>query len=113
MQIWNMIAPILSGLIVCVPLVIKLIEVTRESIRKGNWNKLVGMVADYMAQAEVKIEDNATRKEWVLGMIRTSAYQIDYDLTELEWQKIGDMIDQLCKMAKTVNNGEAKEAKAS
>ena len=112
MQIWSMIASILSGLIVCVPLVIKLIEVTKESVRKGNWNKLVGMVADYMAQAEVKIEDNATRKEWVLGMIRTSAYQIDYDLTELEWQKIGDMIDQLCKMARTVNN-EAKEAKES
>lgn len=70
------------------------------------------MVADFMAQAEVKIEDNATRKEWVLGMIRTSANQIDYDLTEQEWEKIGDMIDQLCKMARTVN-AEVKEAKTT
>lgn len=107
MYIWNMIASILSGLIVCVPLVIKLIQVTKESVRKGNWNKLVGMVADFMSQAEVKIEDNATRKEWVLGMIRTSAGQIDYDLTELEWEKIGTMIDQLCTMARTVNNDRA------
>ena len=99
-----MIASILSGLIVCIPLVIKLIQVTRETVRKGNWNKIVGMAAEYMAQAEVKIEDNATRKEWVLGMIRTSASQIDYDITDLEWDKISMMIDQLCTMARTVNS---------
>lgn len=103
MELWNVIASILSGLIVCVPLVIKLVSVTKESVRKGNWNKLVNMVADYMAQAEVKIEDNSTRKEWVLGMIRTSANQLDYDLTESEWLKISDMIDSLCTMARTVN----------
>jgi len=99
-----LIASILSGLIVCIPLVIKLIQVTRETVRKGNWNKIVGMAAEYMAQAEVKIEDNATRKEWVLGMIRTSASQIDYDITDLEWDKISMMIDQLCTMARTVNS---------
>lgn len=104
MEIWNVIASILSGLIVCVPLVIKLIQVTRESVRKGNWNRVVGMVADYMAEAEKKIEDGATRKEWVMGMIRTSASSLDYDLTESEWRKIGDMIDQLCKMAAVVNS---------
>jgi len=104
MEVWNLIASILSGLIVCIPLVIKLIQVTRETVRKGNWNKIVGMAAEYMAQAEVKIEDNATRKEWVLGMIRTSASQIDYDITDLEWDKISMMIDQLCTMARTVNS---------
>lgn len=103
MEIWNMIASILSGLIICVPLVIKLVQVTQESVRKGNWNKLVGMVAEFMEQAETKIEDSATRKEWVLGMISTSADQLDYDLTEKEWEKISEMIDQLCKMAHTVN----------
>lgn len=103
MEIWNMIASILSGLIICVPLVIKLVQVTRESIRKGNWDKVVDMVAKFMAEAEIKIEDNATRKEWVMGMIRTSANSLDYDLTESEWNKISDMIDKLCKMARTVN----------
>ncbi len=112
MEIWNMIAGILSGLIVCVPLVIKLVQVTKEAIRKGNWNKLVGMVAEYMVKAEEKIEDGATRKEWVLGMIRTSAKQIDYDLTDAEWDKISTMIDQLCDMARTVN-ADKKEASAA
>ena len=112
MEVWNLIAGILSGLIVCVPLVIKLVQVTKEPIRKGNWNKLVSMVADFMAQAEMKIEDNATRKEWVLGMVRTSANQIDYDLTDAEWEKISNMIDQLCTMARTVN-AEAKGGAAA
>lgn len=113
MDIWNMIASILSGLIICVPLVIKLVQITKESVRKGNWNKLVGMVAEFMAQAEVKIEDNVTRKEWVLGMIRTSAEQINYDLTELELEKISAMIDDLCRMARIVNNNSTvKDGKA-
>lgn len=112
MEIWNTIASILSGLIVCIPLVIKLIQVTREAVRKGNWNKLVGMIADYMVEAEDKIEDGATRKEWVIGMIRTSANRLDYDITDSEWGKISDMIDKLCEMARTVNSDTAtKEAK--
>lgn len=112
MEVWNLIASILSGLIVCVPLVIKLVNVTKESIRKGNWNKLVSMVAEFMAEAEVKIEDGATRKEWVLGMVSSSAKSIDYDLTESEWKKISDMIDSLCTMAETVN-AKAKEGEAA
>ena len=109
MELWIVIASILSGLIVRVPLVIKLVSVTREAVRKGNWGKLVGMVADYMAEAEIKIADNATRKEWVMGMIRTSANTFDYDLTEGEWTKISEMIDHLCTMARTVN-AEKKES---
>lgn len=109
MNWWEMIAAMLSGLIVCVPLAFRLVQVTREAVRKGNWNKLVGMVAGFMAEAEIKIEDNATRKEWVIGMIRTSAEQLDYDLTDAEWVKISDMIDTLCTMARTVNaEGGAK-----
>lgn len=113
MEIWNVIASILSGLIVCVPLVIKLVQVTKESVRKGNWNKLVGMAAEFMTEAESKIDDGATRKEWVMGMIRTSAATLDYDLSGGEWEKISEMIDQLCKMAQTVNSSKVKEVDAT
>ena len=103
MTFWEIVASILAGLSVCIPLAVKLVQVVRESARKGNWNKIVGMVAEYMSVAEEKIEDGATRKEWVIGMIRTSAGSIDYDLTEAELAKIGEMIDALCDMARTVN----------
>ena len=103
MTFWEIAASVLAGLSVCIPLAVKLVAVVRESARKGNWNKLVCMVAEFMAEAEVKIEDNATRKEWVIGMIRTSAGSLEYDLTDVEWLKISDMIDALCTMARTVN----------
>ena len=79
---------------------------------KVKTRKTVYPAEDYMAEAEDKIEDGATRKEWVIGMIRTSANRLDYDITDREWGKISDMIDKLCEMARTVNSDTAtKEAK--
>ena len=107
MNVWEILASVLAGLAVCVPLAGKLVSAVRESARKGNWDQLVGMVAGFMAEAEVKIGDSATRKEWVIGMIRASAGSLDYELTDAELVKISDMIDALCTMAKTVNGPEA------
>lgn len=98
-----MIASILTGLIICIPLVIKLVQVTREAVQKGRWDQLVSMVADYMEEAEVKFETGAERKDWVMGMIRVSAGKIEYPLSNEEWGKISDMIDHLCEMAHVVN----------
>ena len=109
MNVWEIIASVLAGLAACVPLAAKLVNAVREAARKGNWDKLVGMVAGFMAEAEVRIADGATRKEWVIGMIRTSAGTLDYDLTEAELAKISDMIDALCEMARTVNGPEGVE----
>lgn len=109
MNIWEILAGILSGLIVCVPLALKLAQVAREAANRGQWDKLVSMVSGYMAEAEAKMSDGATRKEWVIGMIRTSAGSLDYEITESDWTKISDMIDGLVKMAETVNSGR-KEA---
>ena len=107
MNLWEIIASVLAGLAACIPLAVKLVTAVREAVRKGNWDKLVGMVAGFRAEAEVRIADGATRKEWVIGMIRAGAGSLDYDLTESEWTKISDMIDALCEMARTVNGPEA------
>lgn len=109
MNVWEIIASICAGLAVCIPLVAKLVETVRESVKKGNWNKIVGMVAKYMAEAETLLSIGADRKAWVMEMIRTNAAQLEYDLTEADWAKISDMIDALCAMAKTVN-GPGEEA---
>ena len=103
MNVWEIIASIMAGLAVCIPLAVKLVQTVRESVRKGNWDKLVGMVIQLMAEAEEKIAESATRKEWVVGMIRTGAGSLDYELTDSDWTKISDMIDALCTMARTVN----------
>lgn len=103
MNVWEIIASICAGLAVCIPLVVKLVQVVREAVEKGNWDKIVGMVARYMAEAEKLLEDGAARKDWVLAMVRKNAVELDYELTDSDWAKIGNMIDTLCSMAKTVN----------
>lgn len=54
----------------------------------------------FMEEAETKFTDGATRKEWVMAMVQTSAEYINYpvDVTAL-----GELIDALCDMTKVVN----------
>lgn len=110
MNVWEIIASICAGMAVCIPLVVKLVETVREAVEKGNWDKIVGMVAKLMAEAETLLEHGADRKEWVLAMLHENAASLDYELTESDWAKISEMIDALCEMAKTVNGPEEAAA---
>ena len=106
MNIWEIIAPICAGLAVCIPLAVKLVQAAREAAEKGNWDKIVGMVARLMAEAEGLLETSADKTAWVLAMLHENAAALDYVLTDSDWAKISDMIDALCTMAKVVNGPE-------
>lgn len=95
---------IMSGLIVLIPLVVKLIEYVQKATKEKNWNKLLDMTIKLMEEAETKFENGADRREWVLAMIKASADSINYDINIDE---IGKMIDSLCSMTKVVNPPEA------
>lgn len=99
----QIIVSILSGCAVCLPLVIKLVQYVSASIKEKNWNEIVKLAIGYMTTAETKFTDGATRKEWVLGMIETSAKSINYNLDSVALQKISDMIDNICDASKTIN----------
>lgn len=99
----KMLCEIMSGLVVLIPLVVKLIEYVKVATKAKNWNKLMQLAIKYMETAEEKFSDGATRKEWVLGMIRTSAASINYDLDETEISKISDLIDSICDASKIIN----------
>ncbi len=98
----NYAVSILSGLAIAIPLVVKLIEYVKKAIREKNWSQLIVMVMSYMKEAENKFDDGATRKEWVMAMIETSAKTINYDA---DMQVISALIDSLCNMTKVVNAG--------
>lgn len=101
MENWiSMIVSILSGLAITIPLVIKLVEYVTKAVKEKNWSKLMDLLIDYVAEAEEKFDDNATRKEWVMAMMETSANSINYDI---DMQIVSKMIDNLCAMAKVVN----------
>lgn len=100
MQWVNYIVSILSGLAVAIPLVVKLVEYVKKSIREKNWNKLLDLVMNLMKEAETKFETGAEKKEWVLAMLKASADTINYDI---DTNAVSELIDSLCDMTKVVN----------
>ena len=99
----QIVVSILSGCAVCLPLVIKLVQYVGASVKEKNWNDIVKLAIGYMTTAETKFSDNATRKEWVLSMVKSSAKSVNYELDDTSLQKISEMIDSICTAAKTIN----------
>ena len=99
-QIINVVVAVLAGLATCIPLVLKLVQYVKKATQEKNWSGLLDLVMRLMEQAEKKFADGATRKEWVMAMVQTSAEYINYpvDVTALS-----DLIDQLCDLTKKVN----------
>lgn len=91
---------IMSGLIVTIPLVVKLVEYVQKAVKEKNWNYLLRMIMNYMEAAESKFDNGADKKEWVLAMVEASAYTVNYDI---DMNVISALIDSLCDMSKTVN----------
>lgn len=99
-QIIDIIVSILSGLVVCIPLTVKLVQYIQKSVQEKNWTSLVGLLIDLMEEAEQKFEDGATRKEWVLAMVQASAEYINYPV---DIEALSAMIDSLCDMTQIIN----------
>lgn len=105
-HIVSIIVAILTGLATCIPLAVKLYQSVKEAIQEKNWPHLLGLVVDLMEEAEEKFTDGATRKEWVMAMVQTSAEYINYPV---DTQVLSDMIDALCDMTKIVNPPAVEE----
>ena len=99
-QIVNLVVAVLTGLAACIPLAVKLVQYVQKATQEKNWGTLLGLVVDLMEEAEEKFTDGATRKEWVMAMVQTSAEYINYPV---DTQALSDMIDALCDMTKIVN----------
>lgn len=99
-HIISLIVAVLSGLATCIPLAYKLVQYVQKAAKEKNWNALLGLVIDLMEQAEQKFADGATRKEWVMAMVQTSAEYINYPV---DAEALGKLIDSLCDMTKVVN----------
>ena len=99
-QIVSLIVALLSGLATCIPLAYKLVQYDKKATQEKNWNALLGLVINLMEQAEKKFTDGATRKEWVMAMVQTSAEYINYPIDNVA---LGKLIDTLCDMSKIVN----------
>ena len=108
-QIINLIVAILAGLATYITLAYNLVKYVKKAAQEKNWNALLGLVMELMEQAEKKFADGATRKEWVMAMVQTSAEYINYPV---DIQALSDLIDNLCNLAKKVNSPETTNEKA-
>ena len=99
-QIISLIVSLLGGIATCIPLAYKLVQYVQKAAQEKNWNALLGLVISLMEQAEQKFDDGATRKEWVMAMVQTSAEYINYPV---DTKAFGELIDTLCDMSKIVN----------
>lgn len=94
---------ILSGLVVCIPLVANLVQIVREMVMEKNWNALLKMVMQYMVDAEGMYDVGVNRKAFVMANLEAMAKACNYDLTDESREKVSDMIDAMCDMAHIVN----------
>lgn len=99
-QIVSMISAILVGLATCIPLVVTLAKYVKKAVQEKNWTSLLELVVELIEEAETKFNDGATRKEWVMAMVKTSAEYINYPV---DTEALSAMIDSLCAMSKVVN----------
>ena len=99
----NVIVSILSGIAVCIPLVISLINTVRQVVQEKKWNIIVSNVLDLMIRAENDYNNGAERKEYVMNAIKLISKQVDYNFDQEAELKVSIMIDEICKLAKVVN----------
>ena len=102
----EIVVSILSGLAVCIPLVVQLVNVVRASVKEKNWSQIVAIVLDLMKQAETLFAEGAARKAWVMAGVESAAKSINYNYDEVAKQKVSEMIDAICATAKIVNTKE-------
>lgn len=105
----DIVVSILSGLAVCIPLVVKLVNVVSTSVKEKNWSQIVAIVLDLMKEAETLFSDGATKKAHVMASVESAAKSINYNYDDVAKQKVSDMIDAICATAKIVNAEEVTE----
>ena len=95
---------VLSGILVLVPLAAKLVQYIKQSIKEKNWNSLLRLIMNLMEEAEKNFDEGSLKKDWVISELTALQKTINYDI---DWEVGSEMIDELCKMTKKINNKTA------
>lgn len=100
MEWLEIIISILSGIIMCIPLIIELMKYIKALYKEKNWTKLIVIASNFITEAETLYPDGASKKEYVINnvmaMAKTISYPIDKDM-------LGELIDSLVALSKKVN----------
>lgn len=100
----NLVVTILSGMAVCIPILVALGNAITECVQQKNWSAIVSFVLDYMAQAENLFEKGADRKTWVMEMLDEVVIQLNYPYDDDARTKVSAMIDDICDASRIINS---------
>ena len=104
-----LIAEILLGVAIMIPLVKKLVEVSKQNIEQKNWYYFLDLILKDMEYAQDAYQDGKVRREMVLKLIEVNADAANYPLTESEKNQLASMIDSLVDMANIVGIRQIKK----
>ena len=96
----NIIISVLSGLTVCIPLVVQLVKYVKAAIKERKWTKVMELVLNLMTEAERNYATGAEKKEYVMNSIESIKDVLDY---EVDMNAISEMIDAIVAASKTIN----------
>lgn len=102
----ELVLAIVSGILTCIPLVVKLVEYVKKAADEKDWTRLVTLVSTMMSDAEKLFATGEERKEWVLNNIEVLAL-MEGIRCEIDLKVVSKMIDALCAMSKQVNVEES------
>ena len=94
---------ILTGVATAVPLVLQLVQYVKKAVEEKNWGRLLSLVLGLMEKAEGIFEKGEERKAYVMTAVKNLGDSVGYTMDEKE---LGQLIDSLCAMSKSVNIGK-------
>lgn len=104
-----LVAEILLGVAIMIPLVKKLVEVSKQNIEQKNWYYFLDLILKDMEYAQDAYQDGKIRRNMVLKLIEVNADAANYPLTESEKNQLASMIDSLVNMANIVGIRQIKK----
>lgn len=100
-NIWiEIIIAVLTGIATCIPLVIKLVQTIKDSVKAKNWAPTMQLMLRLMAEAEENYSTGAEKKAYVLDSIEAVKDTLNYDV---DMDAIDAMVDAIIIATKKIN----------
>lgn len=100
-EFWvGIIISILTGITTCIPLIIKLVQTIKETVKSKNWTAVMQLVLKLMAEAEENYATGADKKAYVMDSIEAMKDTLNYDV---DMDAVSAMIDSIIIASKKIN----------
>ena len=102
----EIIVALLTGLVAAIPLVIKLVQVIKDSVKAKNWAPLMQILLKLMAEAEDNYSTGEEKKAYVMDSIKALESSLNYDV---DMDAISAMVDAIIDATKRININKTEE----